>query len=205
MNAKGTKIKMSKTLISSNKEGETVMKEKRQVNWVKKTLSVIKYTQEEYEEVEASQLTEELSPRLSLGNAKKVLVSILRDHKLVISEPETIMDWTYKAVVVEGASGDEIAGKKDAEKTLSIEEFDALTGEEVAGFIKKYTTEKRAGEIIMALISGEYFKPTASQVIQLANGRIAVDGVSLPKTGSSKTAHVVVMKGIKINGNSAHV
>ena len=192
--------------VTTKDEGETKMNAtpkvgKKQVNRVKALLPIINYTKEEYEAVDATKLAEVLGPRLSLGNAKKVLVSVLRDNIVEISDPESLMDWTYKAVAVEGINGDEIVGKRVPEKTLTKEEFASMTSEQAAGFIKVHTTEKRAGEIIMALVSDDYFKPTEAQVVQLANGRIAVEGVSLPKkAGGSKPPRVVVLKGIKING-----
>ena len=180
---------------------------KKVINHVKKNLAVINYTVDSYKAVTAEDLVEVLNPRISLLNAKKVLVDIIGNGTIGVTDPEVLADWTYKAVHVEGTVyGDDVSGKKIPEVVLTADEFSQATAEQVAGYIKVHTTEKRAGEIINALIAGGCYIPTATEIVRLSNGRISVEGVSIAKANKAKGTHKVLVRGIKVNignGNNA--
>jgi hypothetical protein len=171
---------------------------KKVINHVKKNLAVINYTVDSYKTVTPEVLAEVLSPRISLLNAKKVLADIIGNGTISITDPEVLADWTYKAVHVEGTVyGDDVSGKKIPEIVLTSAQFSEVTPEQVAGYIKEHTTEKRAGEIINALIAGGCYIPTATEIVRLSNGRILVEGVSIAK--ANKDTHKVLVRGIKVN------
>ena len=179
---------------------------KKVINHVKKNLAVINYTVDSYKTVTAEDLVEVLNPRISLLNAKKVLIDIIGNGTIGVTDSEVLADWTYKAVHVEGTVyGDDVSGKKIPEVVLTADEFSQATSEQVAGYIKVHTTEKRAGEIINALIAGGCYIPTATEIVRLSNGRISVEGVSIAKTNKAKGTHKVLVRGIKVSiGNGAN-
>lgn len=166
----------------------------------KKDLNVISWTEDEYNSLDPKALAEVLEPRVSEGHALAVLVSLVENGTIEIKDPEALMDWTYKAVQVDGIDAKEIPGKVEPKIKLTVEEFETATAAEMASYFKEYTTAGRASRIILALISQGYL-PAAEKVVQLANGRISVEGVELPKQ-TKKGASSILLKGITINNGS---
>jgi len=165
----------------------------------KRNLPVVKMTREEAEAIDTAKLLEAMTPRISERRAKKVLVDVIGDETVTVTEPETLMDWTYKHVAVTGAKADEVQGSKTPKQTLSAKQFKELDGAGMAALVKEYTTEKRAGQIMLALIEFG-LKPSPEQIVELSNARIAVEGVENPRVAGPRRDSVVLVKGVSVNG-----
>jgi hypothetical protein len=168
-------------------------------NGRKRDLPVINLTREEVVQLDAKGILEIMSPRVSGRRAKDLLISLVGDGTVSVTDPETLMDWTYKHVIVEGVSAETITGSKDPKVSLAAEKFKKLTGAEVAELLKEHTTESRAGKIMFALI-GVGLQLTPEQVVTISNNRITVEGVELLKAAQRKKDSVILVKGVSING-----
>jgi len=136
----------------------------------------IDVSMKEFESMTHEQLTNLVIPRLSRIRTKAELVSRIRNGKIRISQPSTMMNWTFKNVVVNGVAINS-RGTKDAKVVLSKEEFDALTNDEKADLIEKHTRERRAAEEIYPALLKLGLKLSAYDVVYLTNGRIAIEGI----------------------------
>jgi len=115
-------------------------------------------------------------PRLSRIRTKAELVSRIRAGKIKIGQPSTIMNWTFKNVVVKDVSISS-RGTKDAKVELSREQFDALTNEQKAELIEKHTRERRAAEEIFPALLRLGLKLSAYDTVYLTCGRISIEGI----------------------------
>jgi len=165
----------------------------------KKEMEVINYTQEAYNELPCDHVLATITAeRISDGNAISVLTEIVESGALSIKAPNVLMDWTYKGVQVEGVKADDIPGKVEPSVKLTAEEFEQTTAQEMAKYIAEYTTQARAGKILLVLIDQGIYKPTAAHMVKLTNGRITIEGIELPKKNMKKRASVLIT-GIVVN------
>jgi len=174
--------------------------EEADVDKKKREIQVVNLSKAEAEAISTEDLLKAMTPRISERRALKVLADVLKDGTVTVEEPETLADWTYKAVVVKGVDMSEVTGSKEPKVTLTKANFESLTGEQMAKYIEEHTTEKRASLIMLALI-GFGLPLTPVQIVDLSNRRITVEGVELPKTTTSrKRDSVVLVKGVNVNG-----
>lgn len=166
----------------------------------KRNIPVVEYTEETFGALSAEELLTVMTPRISERRALKVLLEVISDGTVTIEEPPTLADWTYKAIAVEGADLTEVSGAKTPKVSMTQKDFAALDGPGMAKLIEEHTTEKRASQIMLALM--EYgLVLTPEQVVALSNNRIKIEGVTLPST-STKRDSVILVKGVQVNGNS---
>lgn len=169
----------------------------------KKDLTVLNFTRDEYNALDPKVFVDEIAPRISESHALDVLVALVQEGVFDIKAPEVLMNWTYKAVVVAGVNLQvvkEIPGKKVPVVTLSMEEFETTTPEEMGNYFKEYTAVGRAARTLLLIIKNEGFLPSAEKMVQLTNGRITVEGVELPKQ-VKKVASSILLKGLTINNS----
>ena len=175
------------------------------MNAKKKDLTVLNFTAIEYNLLDPKEFVEELAPRVSDGHALDVLIDLVQAGTIVIGDPEVLMNWTYKAVVVEGLDPKvvkEISGKKTPVVTMSLAEFEALSPKHMGNFFRWYTTPSRAAKILLEIIKTQGYLPSAEKVVQLTNGRVAVAGVERPKQNKKAPASIL-LKGVTINNGDA--
>ena len=137
-------------------------------------------------------------PRLSRIRTKNELVSRIRDGKIRITKPNSISNWTYGNVTIEGMSINSNANissrvTKNPKVVLSQEEFDALTDIEKSELIGKYTRERRAITIFETLLRLG-MQLTAYDVVYLTCGRLSIEGIVVE--GHSKK-QVAIVDGIE--------
>jgi len=131
---------------------------------------------EAFESLTPEKLMEIVVPRLSRIRTKAELVSRIRSGKIKIGQPSTMMNWTFKNVVVKDVSISS-RGTKDAKVELSREQFDALTNEQKAELIEKHTRERRAAEEIFPALLRLGLKLSAYDTVYLTCGRISIEGI----------------------------
>lgn len=123
--------------------------------------------------------------RIGRERAKAALIERIEAGKIKIT-PASLMDLTYKNVRVEGvapAVEKKIRGVKDAEVTLTTEEFSKVTPKQIVEWVGKYTHKRRvAGTIIPTYILAG-MPVTAEDVVILTNGRVEIEGVANRSTG----------------------
>ena len=144
---------------------------------------------EAFNSLAPEKLMEIVVPRLSRIRTKAELVSRIRAGKIKIGQPSTIMNWTFKNVVVKDVSINS-RGTKDAKVELSREQFDALTNEQKADLVEKHTRERRAAEEIFPALLRLGLKLSAYDVVYLTCGRISIEGIVIE--GHSKKQAALV-------------
>ena len=164
----------------------------------KKDMPVINYTKEAFGKLTSKTLIDVITPRISNLIAKKELVKMIKNGDVVFTNPVDLSEWTYKAVVVVGTDLSKIVGKKIPEVTLTVDEFKALTNDQVAKYIEDHTTEKTAAAYMFAIVEAGQIL-TAEQVVRITNSRITVEGVTVTKNSNKRTARVVSLTGIKLS------
>ena len=136
----------------------------------------VELSMEAFNSLAPEKLMEIVVPRLSRIRTKAELVSRIRAGKIKIGQPSTIMNWTFKNVVVKDVSINS-RGTKDAKVELSREQFDALTNDQKAELIEKHTRERRAAEEIFPALLRLGLKLSAYDVVYLTCGRISIEGI----------------------------
>ena len=144
---------------------------------------------EAFNSLAPEKLMEIVVPRLSRIRTKAELVSRIRAGKIKIGQPSTLMNWTFKNVVVKDVSINS-RGTKDAKVELSREEFDALTNDRKADLIEKHTRERRAAEEIFPALLRLGLKLSAYDVVYLTCGRISIEGIVIEGHSKKQVALV---------------
>jgi len=166
-------------------------KEKTNTNATKKTetkkmqdLKPIKLTQAEFEALDVAglraKLCDEPQLRISRERGKEFLVAMIAAGKVNSITPEALMNWTYKAVAIDGVTleGQGFTPEK-AKKTLTKEAFGKLTPQGKADLIKEYTNKRRAADVIIPDLVTAGMPLSAEDVVYLTCGRIEIEGVTV--------------------------
>lgn len=146
-------------------------------------------TLEEFSNLKPEKLMEMVVPRLSRIRTKAELVSRIKSGRIKIGQPSTLMNWTFKNVMVKGVNISS-RGTKDTKVELSKEEFDTLTDDRKAELIEKYTRERRASEEIFPALLRMGLKLTAYDVVYLTCGRVAIEGIVIEGNTKKQVALV---------------
>ena len=149
----------------------------------------VELSMEAFNSLAPEKLMEIVVPRLSRIRTKAELVSRIRAGKIKIGQPSTIMNWTFKNVVVKDVSINS-RGTKDAKVELSREQFDALTNDQKAELIEKHTRERRAAEEIFPALLRLGLKLSAYDVVYLTCGRISIEGIVIEGHSKKQVALV---------------
>ena len=144
---------------------------------------------EAFNSLAPEKLMEIVVPRLSRIRTKAELVSRIRAGKIKIGQPSTIMNWTFKNVVVKDVPINS-RGTKDAKVELSREQFDTLTNDQKAELIEKHTRERRAAEEIFPALLRLGLKLSAYDVVYLTCGRISIEGIVIEGHSKKQVALV---------------
>jgi hypothetical protein len=191
---KKTKVNVTKVNAGNSniEEGEMEMAEKNEtispepvtINLKENTkvkLSDVKpiaITIDEFTAKSPRELADLVSDRLSQERAKAELISRIREERIRINEPSTLMDWTYRNVAVEGVKT-KVRGVKNAKVTLTLDQFNSLTPEQKAGYISQFTHKRRiAGDIMPQLII-KGMPITPRDLVWLTNERVTIEGVTI--------------------------
>lgn len=118
---------------SNNEEGEATMAKKNEtmasepitiklngkgVSKMKLSeVTPINLSMDEFTAKSPQELADLVSDRLSQERAKAELISRIKEERIRINEPSTLMDWTYRNVSVEGTIA-KVRGVKNAKITL---------------------------------------------------------------------------------------
>jgi hypothetical protein len=149
----------------------------------------------EYEAMTHEQLINLVIPRLSRIRTKAELVSKIRSGKIKLGQSgqsaTTLMSWTFKNIRVSGVSIN-LRGVKEPKVTLTQEEFNALTNDQKADLIEKYTRERRVAEDIYPALLRLGMKLSAYDVVFLTNGRLSVEGIVIENRGHSGKQSTIV-------------
>jgi hypothetical protein len=191
-----TKVNVTKTTASDSiiEEGEIEMAKKNETiasepitiklngNGVSKMklseVTPIAITMDEFTAKSPQELVDLVSDRLSQERAKAELISRIREERIKINEPSTLMDWTYKNVTVEGVTA-KVRGVKNAKITITLDQFNALTPEEKAAYVNQYAHKRRiAGDIMPQLII-KGMPITPRDLVWLTNERVTIEGVTI--------------------------
>ena len=194
-----SKKKTSKTQTTSNtnfnnqegeiemaKKDETIVSEPITIKLNEKGVSKMKLsevtpiaiTMDEFTAKSPQELADLVSDRLSQERAKAELITRIREERIKINEPPTLMDWTYRNVCVEGVKT-KVRGVKNAKVTLTLDQFNALSPEEKAGYVNQYAHKRRvAGDIIPQLII-KGMPITPRDLVWLTNERVTIEGITI--------------------------
>lgn len=163
-------------------------------------LKPIKLTQDEFNALDAvglrAKLCEEPQARVSRERGKEFLVERVAAGRINSITPEMMMDWTYKAVAIEGTT---VKGQgftaSQAKMTLTKAAYGKLDAQGKADLINEYTHKRRAADVILPDLVSAGMPLSAEDVVYLTCGRIEVEGVTVaPKT--RKASHAVT-EGVK--------
>lgn len=163
-------------------------------------LKPIKMTQEEFGKLDAAGLRAKLctepQSRISRERGKAFLVERVEAGRINSITPEVMMNWTYKAVQIEGAT---VEGQGftpgRAKKKLTQTAFGKLDAAGKATLIKEFTHKKRAADVIIPDLVTAGMPLSAEDVVYLTCGRIEIEGVTVTAK-SNKTSHAVT-EGVK--------
>lgn len=135
--------------------------------------------------------------RISRERGKEFLVERIAAGKINSITPEAMMDWTYKAVTIEGVTIDSQGFTPEtAKKTLTKAAFDKLDAQGKADLIKEYTHKRRASDIILPDLILKGLPLKGEDVVYLTCGRVLIDGVTI--TAKAKQTHAIT-EGIKFS------
>lgn len=128
----------------------------------------------------AELLTAAVSGRLSRKRCKAKLIELAKAGEVHLKTPDALYAWTFGAATVAGARPDGIPGKQHPVLDITQAQWDKITPKRIAEVIQEHTTEKRAADVVLALMYGKLFRPTAEDVIYLTNERVTIEGVKAP-------------------------
>lgn len=135
--------------------------------------------------------------RISRERGKELLVERIADGKINSITPEAMMDWTYKAVTIDGVTIDgQGFTPATAKKTLTKAEFTKLDAKGKAALIKEFTHKRRASDVIIPELILKGLPLTGEDVVYLTCGRILIDGVTI--AAKAKQVHAIT-EGIKFS------
>lgn len=187
--------KTAKTKVEP-KTTETKVEPKAEVAVVKMNdLKPIKLTQEEFNALDAAglraKLCDEPQARVSRERGKEFLVERIVAGRINSITPAMIMDWTYKAVAIEGMTieGQGFTAER-AKKTLTKAAFGKLNAQGKADLINEYTHKRRAADVILPDLVSAGMPLSAEDVVYLTCGRIEVEGVTVAAK-ARKPSHAV--------------
>lgn len=135
--------------------------------------------------------------RISRERGKEFLVERIAAEKINSITPEAMMDWTYKAVTVDGVTIDSQGfTPATAKKTLTKAEFAKLDAKGKAALIKEFTHKRRASDVIIPDLILKGLPLEGEDVVYLTCGRILIDGVTI--TAKTKQVHAIT-EGVKFS------
>jgi len=154
-------------------KGEKTMTTKKETT--KKFTPEVTITQAEFGKLSTDDVYNYITGRISQERAQKVLLQIVADGRVAITDPSTVMQWTYKRVVVKDVAYDGL-GMKNPQVTLSEKEFEELDGKGMAELLTRRISVERSKDIILALLKAGIIKPTADEVGIWTYNRVMVEG-----------------------------
>ena len=175
------------------------------------TKVVYDLTVEEWEALSGSAKADIFVEVISVERAKKVLKELVGKGIVKIADPKMFARWTNKRVVVKGIDLTGVSGYKIPSETLTIEEFNELTPDQMVELAQKYISNDRA-KVAFKILVGKELPMTIEQAMLWSNGRLQFEGVEKPKgntSGGRGTRKVInddeLAAGIILNGNSKEV
>ncbi len=138
----------------------------------------INLTMDEFTAKSPQELADLVSDRLSQERAKAELISRIREERIRINEPSTLMDWTYKNVNVEGTKA-KVRGVKNAKITITLDQFKALSPEQKAGYVNQFTHKRRIASDILPQLIIKGMPITPRDLVWLTNERVTIEGVTV--------------------------
>jgi len=133
-------------------------------------------TQDQFAKLGVDDVYNHLSSRISQERAQSILLDLVGEGRIAITDPTTLTNWTFKRVVVKGIAYDG-PGYKTPKVELTKEKFGKLTAEEMAEILTGNISVERAKAIVLALLRDGVVKPTAEEIVHWSYNRIAIEGI----------------------------
>jgi len=140
------------------------------------TLVTFQLTVDEWNNFSSTEKADYFREVISVERAKKVLIDLIKTGAVVINDSKTFARWTSRRIVVKGDDLSAVQGYNKPTETLTKEEFEALSPEEMAGYIQKYVSYDRAKTGVIILI-GKGLPVPPETAMRWSNGRFEFAGL----------------------------
>ena len=172
-------IEMAKKNETINTGPITIRLNEKGVSKIKLSeITPINLTMDEFTAKSPQELADLVSDRLSQERAKAELITRIREERIKINEPSTLMDWTYRNVSVDGTKA-KVRGVKNAKITLTLDQFNALTPEQKAAYVNQFAHKRRVAGDIMPQLIIKGMPITPRDLVWLTNERVTIEGITI--------------------------
>jgi len=151
------------------------------------------------EEKPAKKATALLEERLSRKRCKEHLLKLVKNGTVKLTSADALYRWTYGAATVDGEKVEGVPGKKEPKVNITTAQWAKVTPAQIADILREYTTEGKAGTIVLALISRGVWRPSGEDVVYLTNERVTVEGVKVPARTRKQPSLESLLAGITVS------
>lgn len=153
-------------------------------------------TPEDFGDMEPAEVLELVTGRVSRERAKRELVDRVAKGAVGIKDPAVVVNWTNGRVWIEGVQG--IHRRRHPERTMSVEEFQALTPAELAEIVDRFSDKRRLVDLVFVELVRKGMPMTDVDVVYVTNGRVLIGDLT-NKTYRHKQEQVILTTGVEFS------